>query len=132
MNDTIKVALLSSAYVPNYDTHTGYASLTNEITGTGYTPGGMALTGKALMQDAPGNFFRFNASNTTWTAITATFRYAVVYDDTATGKPLLVCVNFLTNQVATNQDLTLQWNYQIFNEETFETEDYEGILDLRY
>ena len=40
--DTIKVMLVTSAYVPNQDTHTERSDVTNEVTGTnqGSTAGG--------------------------------------------------------------------------------------------
>jgi hypothetical protein len=34
--DTIKVALVTSSYTPNADTHEDMADITNEVTGTGY------------------------------------------------------------------------------------------------
>lgn len=44
--DTIKVKLVTSAYTPNQDTHTKVSDVTSEVTGSGYTSGGKALSGK--------------------------------------------------------------------------------------
>jgi hypothetical protein len=41
---TFYVMLVGSGYVPNIDTHTTRANVTNEITGTGYTAGGTETT----------------------------------------------------------------------------------------
>lgn len=38
-SDTIKVMLTTSSYTPNQDTHIYKSSVTNEVTGTGYTAG---------------------------------------------------------------------------------------------
>jgi hypothetical protein len=43
-SDTIKVALLSSSYTPNQDTHDYFDDVSaNEVTGTGYTTGDFHL-----------------------------------------------------------------------------------------
>lgn len=47
-SDTIKVALLTSSYTPNYDTHDFFDDITNEVTGTGYTAGGATLGSKTV------------------------------------------------------------------------------------
>jgi hypothetical protein len=39
--DTFKVMLVSSAYSPNKDTHDKRDDVTNEVSGTGYTAGGV-------------------------------------------------------------------------------------------
>lgn len=44
-SDTLKIGLLTSAYSPNQDTDTVWSDIsTNEVVGTGYTPGGQTLT----------------------------------------------------------------------------------------
>jgi hypothetical protein len=43
-SDTFKVMLVTSAYTPDKDTHLKRSSVTNEVTGTGYTAGGAAAT----------------------------------------------------------------------------------------
>ena len=46
--DTIKVMLTTSLYTPDQDTHDFKNDVTNEVTGTGYTAGGQALTNKTV------------------------------------------------------------------------------------
>lgn len=49
LNDDIKVMLCTSAYIPNQDNHIYKdISVTNEVSGTGYTAGGNSLTSKSL------------------------------------------------------------------------------------
>lgn len=109
-NDTIKVGLVTSTYTPDVDTHDEWADVSaNEASGSGYTAGGKTLSGKTLTYDAATNTWTFDASDVLWNGVTVTFRYAVIYDDTVSGKPLLGYIDFTSNQVATAQDLTIKW-----------------------
>ncbi|WP_157107669.1 hypothetical protein [Nocardia amikacinitolerans] len=105
--------------------------MTNQATGTGYTAGGKVLTGKALEENQYEGYI-FLAANTTWTAVTTAFRYAVLYDDTATGKPLIAALDFLTTQTVTAQDLTLRWEFEGLSHETGETDTLPGLLVMRF
>jgi len=48
LSDTIKASLHTATYSPNRDTHETKADLTNEVTGTGYSAGGVALASKTI------------------------------------------------------------------------------------
>lgn len=79
--DVIKVALVGSAYTPDA-THDEWADVSaNEITGTNYTAGGVALTGKAVTLS--GAVAKFDADDAQWPGLTATFRRAVIYAEVA-------------------------------------------------
>jgi len=78
-SDTYKVALLSSSYTPNYLTHATFADISGQITGTGYTAGGATLSNVTWTIDQAGNVGTLSADPVTWSALTATCRYAVVY-----------------------------------------------------
>ncbi len=71
--DTIKALLVTSLYVPDKDAHTKRSDITNEVTGTGYTAGGVTLANKAVDDG------RFTADNPTWATSTITARAAVLY-----------------------------------------------------
>ena len=92
-SDTIKVALLTSAYTPNQDTHDYYDDVSgSEVSGTGYSAGGNTLSSKTVTYDTATNVIVLDAADTTWASSTITARYAVVYDDsgaTAASKPLI-------------------------------------------
>lgn len=110
VNDTIKVALVTNAYVPNTDTHDEWNDVSSfESNGTGYTAGGIVLSSKTLTYDSAQNRWTFDAADVAWTNASASFRYAVLYDDTATNKPLIAYVDFGATQNATNQDVTVRW-----------------------
>lgn len=132
VNDDIKVMLVTSTYVPNQDTHGTLADITGEASGTGYTAGGKSLTGKTLVQDASTNKWKWDADDLTWTTASVTFRYAVLYDDSHTDKPLIGYADFGSNQTATNQDLTIKWEYFYQDEITGDITTSTGILEMGY
>jgi hypothetical protein len=112
--DTIKVSLHTSSYTPNQDTHDYFDDVSaTEVSGTGYTAGGQALTSKTLTYDAANNVTVLDAADTTWANSTLTARYAVVYDDsgaTPGQKALLGYVDFGSDQSSTNGNFTLTWD----------------------
>lgn len=65
-SDALKYMLLTSSYSPNLDTDTNYAGISaNEVSGTGYTAGGVGVSGATLSQIAA------NSWGATWAANTA-------------------------------------------------------------
>lgn len=111
-SDTIKVMLCTSTYTPNQDTHQFKSSVTNEISGTGYTAGGATLTSPVVAYTAGTNVLSFDAADTAWTTATFTARYAVVYDSTpATDatRPLLAYVDFGADVSVTAATFTITW-----------------------
>jgi hypothetical protein len=99
--DTIKCMLTTASYVPDQDAHRYKSSVTNEVTGAGYTAGGTTLTGKTVTYTAGTNTFMIDAADPTWTTATiSAIRYAVFYKDTGTAgtSPLLSYVDFTTDQ----------------------------------
>ena len=111
-NDTIKVMLCSSSYVPNQDTHQFISDITGEISGTGYTAGGETLTNKTITYDSETNQTVLDADDVTWSNATLTARYAVIYKDTGvpTTSLLLGYIDFGTDVSSTNGNFTIQWD----------------------
>uniref|UniRef100_A0A6M3IQK5 Tail protein n=1 Tax=viral metagenome TaxID=1070528 RepID=A0A6M3IQK5_9ZZZZ len=89
-NDTLKLALVTG-YTPDIDTHVGYSDISgSELSGTGYTAGGAALANATVTIDTDNDKAYVDADNVTWAAIDAgTPSHAILYSDTATGKPLI-------------------------------------------
>lgn len=86
-SDTLKVALTNTA--PTVATDDELADITQIANGNGYTTGGTAVGSNAYSQTSgtgklTGNDVVFTASGSM-----GPFRYAVLYDDTATGDPLI-------------------------------------------
>lgn len=113
-SDTIKVALLTSSYTPNQDTHDYFDDVsTNEVTGTGYTSGGITLSSKTSTYDGTNNVIVLDAADVTWSSSTITARYAVVYNDSgasAASKSLIGYVDFGSDQSSTNGNFTITWD----------------------
>lgn len=105
--DTLKVMLCTSSYSPNQDTHQYKSSVTNEVTGTGYTAGGKTLTGVTVTYDTGTNTLTLDADDVTWSSSTITARYAVFYDDTATDDPLIAYWDFGQDEVSSSGNFTL-------------------------
>jgi len=119
-SDTLKVMLCTSSYTPNQDTHRYKSDVTNEISGTGYTAGGLALTSVTVSYDAPTTTFKLDAADPTWPTSTITARYAVFYDATpATDatRPLIAYVDFGADVTSSGGPFT-------------DTLDANGILNL--
>jgi hypothetical protein len=108
--DTLKVMLCTSAYTPNQDTHRYKSSVTNEVTGAGYTAGGATLAGVAVTYTAGTNTLMLDANDPSWASSTITARYAVFYDSTpATDatRPLISFVDFGADVTSTNGPYTV-------------------------
>lgn len=112
-SDTIKVALTTSTYTPDQDTHDYFNDVTNQVTGTGYTAGGATLASKTVTYTSGTNTQTFDAADVTWSSSTITARYAVIYDATSgvsSTSALIGYVDFGADVVSSGGDFTIQWN----------------------
>ena len=111
--DTIKVALVTSSYTPNQDTHDYWDDVSaNETSGSGYTAGGATLGSKTITQDDATNKQTFDAADVSWASSTITARYAVIYKSTGTAStsPLIGYVDFGTDQSSSAGTFTISWS----------------------
>lgn len=89
--DTFKIALFTSSATLSEAT-TNYA-VTNEISGTGYTAGGVALTGAAIATSGTTVFVDF--ADPSWTTASFTCRGALIYNTSATiGTEAVIVLDF--------------------------------------
>lgn len=113
-SDNIKVALVTSSYTPNQDTHDYWDDVAaNEVSGTGYTAGGAVLASKTVTYDGATNTLKLDAADVTWSSSSITARYAVVYDDTPSTnatKPLIAYFDFTTDRASSNGDFIVRWS----------------------
>lgn len=110
-SDTLKVMLCTSSYTPNQTTHKYKSDITNEVSGTGYTATGAALT--SVTATNSGLVFTLDAADTSWTTSTITARYAIVYDSTPSTdatRPLIMYVDFGADVVSTAGTFLITWN----------------------
>lgn len=65
-SDTIKAALTTATYTPDPLTHQFFSSVTNEVTGTGYTAGGVTIGSKTTTLTAANSWGTSRAATTAY------------------------------------------------------------------
>jgi hypothetical protein len=107
-SDSFKAMLVTSAYTPDQDAHLKRSSVTNEVSGTGYSAGGAATT-CTVTKDTANNRVDIAFSDVVWTTATITARAAVVYKSrggAASADELVAYVDFGQDVTSTNGDFT--------------------------
>ncbi len=111
--DTIKMALVSSAYTPDIDAHDFWDDVVaNEVGASGtYSAGGATLANKAVTQDNTDNEGVFDADDVSFTSATITARYAIFYKSTGVNSTsALICYDdFTTDKISTAGT----WSYTV-------------------
>ena len=112
--DTIKMMLVTSAYVPNIDTHSKRSDVTNEVVGAGYTAGGFTLANKTLTQNNTNNTGVWDADDIVAPNITLTdCAGAVLYKSRgglASADELIYYLEFPSPITMTNGTLTIPFD----------------------
>lgn len=109
--DTLKIALVTSAYTPSI-AHDEWADVSaNEVSsGSGYTTGGETLANPVKTNS------NIDYDDVTWSSLTKTFRYAVCYKSGSGGgltNPLLFYLlldSTPADVVSAGSNYTLQWH----------------------
>ena len=76
--NTFKAMLVTSSYTPNKDTHDKRDDVTNEVSGTGYTAGGVT-TACTVTKDTANDKVTLSFAAVSWAASTITARALVIY-----------------------------------------------------
>lgn len=84
--DTIKIALYTSS--ATLDATTTAYTTSNEVVGTGYTAGGVTLTGATIGTSSTTAYVDFNDPE--WTSASFTARGALIYNSTASNQSIAV------------------------------------------
>jgi len=100
---TFKIALYTNSASFNAAT-TAYTT-SNEVSGTGYSAGGNTLTRVDPTTSGTTAFTDF--ADTTWSSSTITARGAMIYNDSASGNPAVVILDFGSDKTSTNGDFTV-------------------------
>ena len=76
--DSFKALLVTSAYTPNKDTDLKRSAVTNEVSGTGYTAGGVASV-CTVTKDTANDKVTLSFAAVSWASSTITARALVIY-----------------------------------------------------
>jgi hypothetical protein len=102
LTDTLKIALYTGNASLNEST-TAY-STTNEITGTGYTAGGITLTGVSVNSSGYTAYVSFN--NPSWTSASFTARAALIYNASKANRSIAV-LDFGADKTVSNNTFAI-------------------------
>lgn len=100
---TFKLALYTNS--ASFDASTTAYTTSNEITGTGYSAGGGTLTRVDPTTSSTTAFTDF--ADLTFSSATITARGALVYNDSASGDPSVVVLDFGEDKTSTAGDFTI-------------------------
>jgi len=105
-SQTFKIALFTSSASLSAAT-TAYTT-SNEVTGTGYSAGGQALT-ISQVPTSSGTTAFIDFSDVTWTTATITARGALIYLANGTTNPAIAVLDFGGDKTSTAGNFTIQF-----------------------
>jgi hypothetical protein len=95
--DTLKIALYTGN--ASLDASTTAYSSTNEVTGTGYTAGGVTITGVTVNSSGYTAYVSFN--NPSWSSASFTARAALIYNSSKANRSIAV-LDFGSNKTVSS------------------------------
>ena len=101
--NTFKIALYTNS--ASFTAATTAYTATNEITGTGYTAAGNTLT--RVDPATSGTTAYTDFSDSTWSSSTITARGALVFNDSASGDPSVIVLDFSSDKSSSAGDFTI-------------------------
>lgn len=107
--DSFKVMLLSSSYTPS-KSHAKRSDLTNEVTGTGYSSGGVSATVTVGSTNNTDNRVDITLGGVTFSTVSVTARYAAYYKSrggASSSDELVALIDFGADVVRSAADLVL-------------------------
>lgn len=111
--DTIKVMLVTSSYTFNKDSHTKRSDITNEVSGIGYTTGGVTLANKTVTVNNTTDKGVFDADDASWADASITARGAVVYKSrggASSADELITFLDFESDKTSEANNFVIQWD----------------------
>lgn len=104
-----KVAMITDSATPDFTTHDFWNDLSaNEVSGTGYTAGGVAYTSTEITLS--GGVLTYDAADVSWASSTITSAMAAVGYAAAVTNELIFLSDFVTAASTTAGTFTIQWN----------------------
>jgi hypothetical protein len=107
--DTFKLMLVTSSYTANKDTHLKRSSVTNEVSGTGYTAGG-ATTACTVAKSTTDDRVTLTFASVSFSTATITARAGVIYKSRGgadTADELVAYVDFGGDVTSTAANFTV-------------------------
>lgn len=107
--ETHKVLMVTDSYTPNFDTHDFRNDITNEVSGTGYTAGGVAITSTEITLSS--GVLTFDSADPSWASSTITNAMAAVHYFNVgadTTDQLVFLSDFVTAASTTNGTFLIQ------------------------
>ena len=109
----VDVAMITDSATPDFTTHDFWSDLeANEVSGTGYTAGGAALTSTEITLAS--GVLTYDAADVSWASSTISSAMAAVgYFDrggATTADELMFLSDFVTAASTSNGTFTIQWN----------------------
>jgi len=101
--NTFKLAMYTNS--ASFDASTTAYTTSNEISGTGYTAGGASLTRVDPTTSSTTAFTDF--SDLTFSSSSLTARGALIYNDSASGDPSVVVLDFGADKSSSSGDFTI-------------------------
>ena len=105
--NTFKIALFTSSATLGAGTTAYAATGMNEMSGTGYTAGGKALTSVTPTLDSSTACCDFD--DISWTSATFTANACLIYNDSASGDPAVCAVAFGGDKSVSSGTFTIQF-----------------------
>ena len=107
----VKVLMVTDTEAPNFDTHDFRNDITAEVTGTGYTAGGVVITATELTLS--GGVLTYDANDASWSSSTiANAMAAVGYfarGGASSADELVWLSDFVTAASSSSGTFTVQW-----------------------
>jgi hypothetical protein len=108
-----KIALFSNTITPNFSTDTAYGAApynANEVTGTNWAAGGVALAGQTLTE-SPAGSLKWTATNISVASVTFTgARCGLIYDSVLATKYAIALVDFGADYSPVAGTFAINWN----------------------
>jgi hypothetical protein len=107
--DTINVALMGSGFSFNAS-NTIWSNVSgNEMSGTNYSAGGIAITGLSVTNPSAAIAQWGTSNNSSWASASFTAYFAVIYDITASND-LICAIDFGGGLAVSTGTFTIQWS----------------------
>jgi len=110
--NTLKIALYTSS--ASLGATSSAYSATNEVSGTGYTAGGVALSSQAVAYDSTNQVAYFDAADPSWSSATITARGALIYNNTKSNASIAV-LDFGSDYSSSNGTFQVQLPSAAYN-----------------